>query len=54
VNYSAKLFPLNALLQQRLQYALNRDEARKIVNDKESLIKVDGKVNKNFFIKTDS
>jgi len=34
--------PLNVLLQQRLKYALSRDEARKIVLDKEGLIKVDG------------
>ena len=35
------------LLQQRLKYALNRDEARKIVIDKEGLIKVDGKIRRD-------
>lgn len=35
--------PLNVLLQQRLGYALNRSEARKIVKNKEGLIKIDGK-----------
>jgi len=35
------------LLQQRLKYALTRDESRKIANDKEGLIKVDGKVRRN-------
>merc|ERR1719327_2436060 len=35
--------PLNVLLQQRLRYALNRQEARKIVKNKEGLIKIDGK-----------
>lgn len=35
--------PLNVLLQQRLGYALNRQEARKIVKDKEGLVKIDGK-----------
>jgi small subunit ribosomal protein S4e len=35
------------LLQQRLKYALNRDEARKIVKDKEGLIKVDGKIRRD-------
>jgi len=39
--------PLNVLLQQRLKYALTRDEARKIVNDKEGLIKVDGKIRRD-------
>ena len=39
--------PLNVLLQQRLKYALSRDEARKIVKDKEGLIKVDGKVRRD-------
>ena len=40
--------PLSVLLQQRLKYALSRDEARKIANDKEGLIKVDGKVRRDF------
>merc|ERR1719327_2575294 len=35
--------PLNVLLQQRLGYALNRQEARKIVKNKEGLVKIDGK-----------
>merc|ERR1711939_1244322 len=39
--------PLNVLLQQRLKYALSRDEARKIVKDKEGLIKIDGKVRRD-------
>jgi len=39
--------PLNVLLQQRLKYALTRDEARKIVKDKEGLIKVDGKIRRD-------
>jgi small subunit ribosomal protein S4e len=39
--------PLNVLLQQRLKYALSRDESRKIVKDKEGLIKVDGKVRRD-------
>jgi len=39
--------PLNVLLQQRLKYALSRDEARKIVNNKEGLIRVDGKVRRD-------
>jgi small subunit ribosomal protein S4e len=39
--------PLNVLLQQRLKYALSRDEARKIVKDKEGLIKVDGKIRRD-------
>jgi len=39
--------PLNVLLQQRLKYALTRDEARKIVNDKEGLIKIDGKIRRD-------
>ena len=39
--------PLNVLLQQRLKYALSRDEARKIVKDKEGLIKVDGKLRRD-------
>merc|ERR1712106_1001648 len=40
--------PLSVLLQQRLKYAVSRDESRKIANDKEGLIKVDGKVRRNF------
>lgn len=40
--------PMNVLLQQRLKYALSRDESRKIANDKEGLIKVDGKIRRNF------
>jgi len=40
--------PLNVLLQQRLKYALSRDEARKIVNNKEGLIKVDGKIRRDW------
>merc|ERR1719276_512991 len=39
--------PLTVLLQQRLKYALNRQEARKIVKNKEGLIKIDGKVRKD-------
>lgn len=39
--------PLNVLLQQRLKYALSRDESRKIVLDKEGLIKVDGKLRRD-------
>jgi len=39
--------PLSVLLQQRLKYALSRDEARKIVKDKEGLIKVDGKIRRD-------
>merc|ERR1719263_418156 len=39
--------PLNVLLQQRLKYALSRNEARKIVKDKEGLIKIDGKVRRD-------
>ena len=40
--------PLSCLLQQRLKYALTRDESRRIVNNKEGLIKVDGKIRRNF------
>jgi small subunit ribosomal protein S4e len=36
------------LLQQRLKYAISRDESRRIANDKEGLIKVDGKVRRNY------
>jgi len=39
--------PLNVLLQQRLKYALSRQESIKIVRDKEGLIKVDGKVRRD-------
>ena len=39
--------PLNVLLQQRLKYAFNRNEARKIVKNKEGLIKIDGKVRRD-------
>ena len=39
---------MNVLLQQRLKYALTRDESRRIANDKAGLIKVDGKVRRNF------
>jgi len=39
--------PLNVLLQQRLKYALTRQEARTIVKNKEGLIKVDGKVRRD-------
>merc|ERR1712146_178896 len=33
----------NVLLQHRLGYALNRQEARKIVKNKDGLVKIDGK-----------
>jgi small subunit ribosomal protein S4e len=36
--------PLNVLLRNRLRYAFTRQEAMKIVKDKEGLIKVDGKI----------
>jgi len=39
--------PMNVLLQQRLKYALNREEARKIVKDREGNIHVDGKVRRD-------
>ena len=39
--------PLNVLLHQRLQYALNRNEVRKIVRDRQGLIKVDGKIRRD-------
>merc|ERR1719263_1807114 len=39
--------PLNVLLQHRLKYALTRQEAMKIVKDKEGLIKVDGKIRRD-------
>lgn len=36
--------PLNVILQQRLKYALNRQDSLKIVKDREGMIKIDGKV----------
>jgi len=36
--------PLNVVLQQRLKYALNRQDSLKICKDREGMIKVDGKV----------
>jgi small subunit ribosomal protein S4e len=39
--------PLNVLLQQRLKYALSRQESMKIVLDKAGLIKIDGKVRRD-------
>lgn len=39
--------PLSVLLQNRLKYSLSRDESRKIVKDKEGLIKVDGKIRRD-------
>jgi small subunit ribosomal protein S4e len=39
--------PLNVLLQQRLKYALSRDESRKIVRNREGMIKVDGKIRRD-------
>lgn len=39
--------PMSVLLHQRLKYAVNTNDARKIANDKEGLIKVDGKVRRN-------
>jgi len=39
--------PLCVLLQQRLKYALTRDESRKIVRDKAGLIKIDGKIRRD-------
>jgi len=38
---------MNVLLQHRLKYALTLNESRKIVKDKEGLIKVDGKVRRD-------
>jgi len=38
---------MSVLLQQRLKYALTRNESKKIANDKEGLIKVDGKVRRD-------
>jgi len=39
--------PMNVLLQNRLRYALSKQEVIKIVKDKEGLIKVDGKVRRD-------
>jgi small subunit ribosomal protein S4e len=39
--------PLTVLLQQRLKYALSRDEARKIVKNRDGNIHVDGKVRRD-------
>lgn len=39
--------PLNVLLKNRLRYAITRQEAIKIVKDKEGLIKVDGKIRRD-------
>ena len=39
--------PLSVLLQQRLKYALNRQESLKICKQKEGLIKIDGKIRRN-------
>lgn len=39
--------PLNVLLKNRLKYALSRQEAMKIVKDKEGLIKVDNKIRRD-------
>jgi len=39
--------PLNVLLKNRLKYALSRQEAVKIVKDKEGLIKVDNKIRRD-------
>ena len=39
--------PLTCLLQQRLKYAINTGEARKIVKNREGLIKVDGKIRRD-------
>lgn len=39
--------PLSVLLQQRLKYALTRQESLKICRQKEGLIKVDGKIRRN-------
>lgn len=39
--------PLNILLRNRLRYALTRQEALKIVKDKEGLIKVDNKIRRD-------
>jgi small subunit ribosomal protein S4e len=39
--------PMSVLLQHRLKYAFTTGETRKIANDKQGLIKVDGKVRRN-------
>ena len=39
--------PLSILLRNRLRYALSRQEAIKIVKDKEGLIKVDNKIRRD-------
>jgi len=39
--------PLNVLLHQRLQYALTRQEVKKIVRDRAGLIKIDGKIRRD-------
>merc|ERR1719460_1880444 len=39
--------PINVLLQQRLKYALSRDEARKIVKNRDGNIHVDGKARRD-------
>lgn len=39
--------PLTILLRNRLRYALSRQEAMKIVRDKEGLIKVDNKIRRD-------
>jgi small subunit ribosomal protein S4e len=39
--------PLTVLLRNRLRYAISRQEAMKIVKDKEGLIKIDGKVRRD-------
>ena len=38
---------MSVLLQQRLRYAFNTSETRKIANDKQGLIQVDGKIRRN-------
>lgn len=39
--------PLSVLLRNRLRYAITRQEAIKIVKDKEGLIKIDGKIRRD-------
>jgi len=39
--------PMGVFLQNRLKYALSREETMRIVKDKEGLIKVDGKVRRD-------
>lgn len=39
--------PISVLLRNRLRYAMSRQEAIKIVKDKEGLIKVDGKIRRD-------